>query len=482
MHHCPFAHDELPLPEPARIFLEDNLIRMFSQEPPGASASEEAEFYQPVLQAFQPWISQIREALGQNPDAVIRTAHDTVSYIGEILNTSGLTDHIHTLHHQLEDEQALVTDPHLSISQRARKSLALDRKKAVLVEGIRRGLIRVLFRSLPRYLEDLTAAAMLYRKSSQSMRNAFGMSSGLWDLEPGVWQRFPSDTLEDAAAMLSLHPSIQELTDSLGRRAVESLPPQKHPPDILHEPETALGKSELVGITQGSSLEDLLPRELSFLANPATGGLFVRDYAEQRLVMYEYKTRIPPKNPPRQVFGVDNREQRLGPFILCIDTSGSMAGQPEQVAKALSLAVLRRAINKGRRVCLVSFSDVATARLIQPRGEGGKPQGLEDYLEFLQHSFRGGTDLRPALEEAITTIRTKGWQGADLLIVSDFRVPKIMIKKSGKLRAVQEEFGTRVHALSIGQFPIEDSYNLFDSRWLFRITRHGAAQGIEETS
>ena len=45
-----------------------------------------------------------------------------------------------------------------------------------------------------------------------------------------------------------------------------------------------------------------------------------------------------------------------GPIILCLDTSGSMMGAREVVAKAVAVACIRAAVHQGRKCFLYAFS------------------------------------------------------------------------------------------------------------------------------
>lgn len=52
----------------------------------------------------------------------------------------------------------------------------------------------------------------------------------------------------------------------------------------------------------------------------------------------------------------DFDEQPRGPFIVCVDTSGSMGGFNEQCAKAFCLALMRVALADNRRCFIMLFS------------------------------------------------------------------------------------------------------------------------------
>ncbi|KSB86791.1 hypothetical protein LFZ31_09915, partial [Salmonella enterica subsp. enterica serovar Newport str. S09097] len=75
------------------------------------------------------------------------------------------------------------------------------------------------------------------------------------------------------------------------------------------------------------------------------------------------------------------------PFIVCVDTSGSMGGFNEQCAKAFCLALMRVALADNRRCFIMLFStDVV-------RYELSGPEGIEQAIRFLSQRFRGGTDI-----------------------------------------------------------------------------------------
>jgi uncharacterized protein with von Willebrand factor type A (vWA) domain len=128
-----------------------------------------------------------------------------------------------------------------------------------------------------------------------------------------------------------------------------------------------------------------------------------------------------------------------GPIMVCLDTSGSMMGLPELVAKALTLELMRIAHREGRACYLYTFSgpgDVAEHELSLDA------DGLGSLLGLLSMSFHGGTDVHEPIRRAMA--RAQGeeasrWSGADLVIVTDggFAV-------SGALRDELEE--TRKHA------------------------------------
>jgi uncharacterized protein with von Willebrand factor type A (vWA) domain len=137
--------------------------------------------------------------------------------------------------------------------------------------------------------------------------------------------------------------------------------------------------------------------------------------------------------------------QQRGPIVLCLDTSGSMRGAPEAVAKAVAIAAVQAA-HAGRRGCrLLAFGgpgEVVERDLV---GEGG----IDALLALMGQGFDGGTDLQTPIERAVDLVATAGWHGADLLVVSDgeFGCVRATLDKLDAARARQ---GLHVQGVLVG--------------------------------
>jgi uncharacterized protein with von Willebrand factor type A (vWA) domain len=66
----------------------------------------------------------------------------------------------------------------------------------------------------------------------------------------------------------------------------------------------------------------------------------------------------------------DFDEQPRGPFIVCVDTSGSMGGFNEQCAKAFCLALMRVALADNRRCFIMLFSSEVVHYELTSEGAG----------------------------------------------------------------------------------------------------------------
>lgn len=95
-----------------------------------------------------------------------------------------------------------------------------------------------------------------------------------------------------------------------------------------------------------------------------------------------------------------------GPIIVCLDTSASMMGPREVVAKAVALECLRGA-HRQRRLCyLYAFSG---PKDIQEIELGMDPKSMELLLDFLRFSFNGGTCVEDALGMSLDRLKSKDW-------------------------------------------------------------------------
>ena len=92
----------------------------------------------------------------------------------------------------------------------------------------------------------------------------------------------------------------------------------------------------------------------------------------------------------------------LGPIIVCLDTSGSMYGGREIVAKALVLECMRGARTQSRKCYVYAFSGPGQVRAL----DLSEPEfALEKLLDFLECSFNGGTDVDQPLELALERLK-----------------------------------------------------------------------------
>ena len=115
--------------------------------------------------------------------------------------------------------------------------------------------------------------------------------------------------------------------------------------------------------------------------------------------------------PPRP------RRWSAGRSSLCLDTSGSMRGAPENIAKAVVLAGPAHRPRERPRLPADRLRRARRADRARARTRGAA--GLQPLLDLMGQGFDGGTDVQAPIERAVERVHEARWAGADLLIVSD---------------------------------------------------------------
>ncbi len=110
-------------------------------------------------------------------------------------------------------------------------------------------------------------------------------------------------------------------------------------------------RQEVDGVTTGNDLSSLLPLEYTLMDEP----VFYKKYASKELQQFACK---PPTESRVKSEKATERKPRLdkGPIILAIDTSGSMGGQPLEIAKSLLLQIVAMARRQRRSCFLITFA------------------------------------------------------------------------------------------------------------------------------
>lgn len=304
----------------------------------------------------------------------------------------------------------------------------------------------------------------------QQMKEVFdelGVDTGvLWDLSVGKLSAQDISVLKEWAEYLKNDERVRELCELMGRLHKEQ---QSHHTEIINstiqyhvkKPDVH-SNEEIVGIKFGRDMENIIPQELALLSDPDVSLLFDLKYVENRLMCFSkqgYITEIVEENIQETV-SVDD-EEKMGPIIICVDTSGSMSGAPENIAKALTLSLSSRAISQKRNCYLINFSTSINTLDFTP------PNGIPDLINFLKMSFHGGTDVAPALYEGIRMMSESDYKKADLLVISDFVIYGLS-SDIASLCKKQKQEENRFFALCIGSFGtqrVEDG--VFDQSWTY---------------
>ena len=225
------------------------------------------------------------------------------------------------------------------------------------------------------------------------------------------------------------------------RRVLPRLVPQRD--DELRGP-------EIRDLDRSGDFSRMLPSEAVWLMHPTLARAWHARRAENALLVYraEEDVDIVRLRDQEVADGADVETTRRvrGPVIVCLDTSGSMAGSAGALAKAIVLHVTMTAHDEERPVYLYAFSGPGDVVEHELSFDG---DGAEALLAFLVLDYAGGTDVAEPLRRALDRHDQAEWSRADLLLVSDggFAAPRELVAALAKRRAEKD---LRVHGLLLG--------------------------------
>ena len=233
-------------------------------------------------------------------------------------------------------------------------------------------------------------------------------------------------------------------------------------------------KEEIIGLKLGKDLEYVIPSELALMADPETAILFDLKYLESKLVCFELQGTAFQDEQQEITTELEIKEDnKLGPMILCVDTSGSMSGIPENIAKAMSLYLGNKAKAEQRKCFVINFSTgIETFEI-------SATKGIADLVSFLSKSFHGGTDAAPALRYALSLCQSENYEKADILMISDFVMGSLSETLLSDIKK-QREKGNQFHSLVIGNLFMENRLKThFDNEWVYNPNLHQVEQLVK---
>ena len=253
----------------------------------------------------------------------------------------------------------------------------------------------------------------------------------------------------------SISPELVSLAEEIGRTSrVQALAASGK---FQHS-----SRSDISGVSVGNDLSSLLPNEVALLSSRDTEGVFYRRYVQKRLQVFSSRS--------------DSSQQSRnsnGPIFMCIDTSGSMEGAAETMAKTLALAIAIIAQKKRRPLCVINYSHTVSFFVLQDL----KRQKMR-FLRFLSHSYSGGNNedllFRFLFKELPASNRYQCFKNdfinADLLVISDFEW-QVLNHQTCELLDKARQRGMRFFGLLVDEFGHnKDSYSniisLLDNRCL----------------
>ncbi|EIO3984445.1 ATPase RavA stimulator ViaA [Vibrio vulnificus] len=292
-----------------------------------------------------------------------------------------------------------------------------------------------------------------------------GSVGRLWDMASAKLSKTDVSVMKRYAEFLKKNNGLQEIAEQLGRMANEVDDPdlQRTPAEELQmvEEKSDEATDDIVGIHESDDLNKLLPNETMFLAYPELEVVFYKHLADKRLMNYRVQgksrtlRKVRAQKPDNQQVEIEK-----GPFVLCVDASGSMSGFPEQSAKAMAYALMQIALAEGRDCYVILFSTE------QITYELTKQDGLREAADFLTYTFHGGTAFEPVLMKSIDLMSGHKYRNADLVVLSDFIAPRQSEEMLAKVEALKEQ-KNRFHAVSLSKYGNPALMSMFDHCWAY---------------
>lgn len=216
-------------------------------------------------------------------------------------------------------------------------------------------------------------------------------------------KKLPENSNQIIKEML-LNNNIKVVVEKLGKGNAEEEKNSKK--EIIME----MSQNEVFGIHKSNDITRLLSSELVLFENEELENLFYAKMYENSLLTYEIAGEDKKEKDKEEI------EYKKGPVVACIDTSGSMRGNPIKKARALLLAISKILQTEKRKMYVILFG--SAGQILEFKMENEKK--IADLLKFLNQEFNGGTDFNTPLKKAIKIIENeKNYEKSDILFVTD---------------------------------------------------------------
>lgn len=230
---------------------------------------------------------------------------------------------------------------------------------------------------------------------------------------------------------------------------------------------------EVFALYQSSDLNNLLPIEVMQLDDPDLETVFLKNFIETKLLTYQLW------GVQREMYEewVINKQNTYdeGALFICLDTSGSMRGLTEVVAKALTMMIINELQVAKKNIVFVPFSTEAKMYDLYD-----VPNKLKVAKLQLKKSYYGGTTIDKLLDTLESTIVAKKYDRANVLIISDFIFKTQSGQTIRKINNIKEK-GHKFHALNVSEKKFNNKlYEIFNSSWTYTFNWKGMYEGNEE--
>ena len=283
-----------------------------------------------------------------------------------------------------------------------------------------------------------------------------------WDFSPAFLKNASIRKILKIEETLSKYSFIKKIAEILGKS-------KNKYDDNLSEKQIQINKqakseydspTSTEGIKQGSNIANILPYQFGLRKNKMLSNIFKKNLLENKLLEFDRKDEL----LQDKTIDEHENEDKRGPIILVIDTSGSMHGTPEEISKAISLAIARIASTEKRKCFIMTFSTVVKTLEIN-----SSQININRFYNFLSKSFSGGTDLWVAILDVLEKIKEEEYKKADVLFISDFVIDELSDEEISKIKESKNE-NNKFYALAIQSWDEEiEEDELFTHTWTYKI-------------
>lgn len=449
-----------------------------------------------IRQDVEKWGQSVRKEIGeQNPfkeeetfvnDLNLRSAEDIERAMSSIKEKyEGIAGDASVDFSFFEKEFQRANEQQGEEDKNARKEAVsrrlIDDMKAELERRKNIWMVRVIDEMRQKFLKDLYEKIEKFKKIEKTL-SAFTQDTGiLWDMANAEFREGGFELLSKYADLLSRDESLQELAEVLGKHSRAQIAYEKElRSKIVVQTEWVphfASKGQIVGLCLSNDISSVLPSELVLMKNPNTRKLFEFKFAQKQLLSFKYENSFPEKTERSETEEIEvskEKEEPKGPIIICVDTSGSMSGEPERIAKTVAFALSKLAIEEHRKCYLISFSTgIETLDLADIQSGNA----LKNLVQFLGMSFWGGTDAMPALKHALSMLKSNDYRNADVLMISDFVMGGLDDEIEHKILAEKRK-KTDFYSLVIGCSGNENAIRCFNHNWSYDIYNPDASRKL----
>ncbi len=285
-------------------------------------------------------------------------------------------------------------------------------------------------------LDKCLEAVPAYLKEHECSVDEFQQS---WALMGGIWNSVEFERIRAIVRVQYRYPQVLQVARVMGRMADDDGPARIALGSGSKQKMEHSSPSDIAGVGVGNDLSSLLPLEMAQMADDDLEGLFSYKFATRRLQTFSHQSRI---MHPQHKLRLHHARQK-GPMVVCLDTSASMQGVPEEIGHSLVVKLLQLALQQDRDLLLIPFA--VHARPFDVR------KNRTSLLQFFRQGAEGDTDATAMLELLVQTLCSKPeYSCADVLWVSDFQIPLAPDRLLKDVRLLRDN-GTRFYGLQIGE-------------------------------